>query len=323
MLTDIFNDPAHEGRLAGITYHCWWPSSSDPMYLYNVSENAQRVNYYGADYTPHAYFDGDVDGQYFTSNWDNQITSEEGVDSPIQVNLNIDHDHASNSGTVEAVISATETISYSNLRLRIAVTESHIPDVPGGSYFDEHNHCMRDMLPDATGNNVTISKGDVVRITEPYTLDLGTEVWDNLEMSAFVQSDNGHRVLQAATQTFPGPHVSISPAGTSVQVARGGTLSFDAFLSNTTNNAARGDLWLTVILPSGSEIEVPEANLHNSNPRSGTHPARGPGVASGPTRRYQARGPVGPCPVARRAQDEDVARELWEASEALVGPFFR
>jgi len=243
------------------------------MYLYNSSENSQRVNYYGADYTPHAYINGDRDVGSNYAAWDYWIGIEEDIASPIQINLNVDYDEASNSGTVEAVISATEEITYTNMKLRMAITENHIPDEPGGSPFDEFNHCMRDMLPTATGNTVTIAKGEVVTFSEPYTLDLVTTVWDNLEIVAWVQSDNGKRVLQAANQAFPGAHVSLSPAGSSVQVPLGGTLSFDAALSNNAGNNLSGDFWVTVRLPSGAEILVPEANLSGANPYAGTLPA--------------------------------------------------
>ena len=243
------------------------------MYQYNPTENGQRVNYYGADYTPHAYIDGNIDGGSSYGTWDGRITSEEAVASPIQSNLNIAHDNASNSGTVEAVISATEAIASYHRKPRSARAASHMPDAPGGSNFDEFNHCMRDMLPTATGNTVTISQGDVVRFSEPYTLDLVTTVWDNLEITAFVQSDQGHRVLQAARQDLPGAHVSLSPAGSSVQVPLGGTLSFDAFLSNNAGSLVSGDFWVTVKLPSGAELLVPEANLSDANPYSGSLPA--------------------------------------------------
>ena len=42
----------------------------------------------------------------------------------------------------------------------------------------------------------------------------------------------------------------------------------------------------------------------------------------GPTWVMQTRGPVGPSLVARRGRDEQMAAKLWEATEALVGPFF-
>jgi hypothetical protein len=243
------------------------------MYLYNIEENEDRINYYGGTiYTPHAFIDGHIDGEWDYTVWDSLITSEEAVSSPIQINLNIDHDNTTNSGTVEAVISATETISYVGLMLRIAITESHIPDFPWSPEFDEHNRCMRDMLPDALGSGVSISEGDVVRITEPYTLDLATEVWDNLEITAFVQADGSYYkdVLQAANQALPGVHVSLSPSGSTVQVPRGGTLSFEAFLSNNTSNNISGDFWLTIKLPSGAELVIPENFLSGSNPFSGS-----------------------------------------------------
>jgi NAD(P)-dependent dehydrogenase (short-subunit alcohol dehydrogenase family) len=51
-------------------------------------------------------------------------------------------------------------------------------------------------------------------------------------------------------------------------------------------------------------------------------PAAQPGVYYGPTGLMRARGPVGECWVAPRAQDEAVAKGLWEATEARVGAFF-
>ena len=47
-----------------------------------------------------------------------------------------------------------------------------------------------------------------------------------------------------------------------------------------------------------------------------------PGAYYGPTGLGQSRGPVGKSYVHPKAQDEDVARRLWEVSESLVGPFF-
>jgi len=46
------------------------------------------------------------------------------------------------------------------------------------------------------------------------------------------------------------------------------------------------------------------------------------GAYYGPTGLMRARGPVRECWVAPRAQDEAVAKGLWEATEARVGAFF-
>lgn len=51
-------------------------------------------------------------------------------------------------------------------------------------------------------------------------------------------------------------------------------------------------------------------------------PAAEPGTYYGPTSFGDSRGPVGESAVAERARDETVARELWERTESLVGPFF-
>lgn len=51
-------------------------------------------------------------------------------------------------------------------------------------------------------------------------------------------------------------------------------------------------------------------------------PSAKPGAYYGPTGLARARGPVGECWVAPQARDEQVARGLWEQSEARVGAFF-
>ncbi|MBU1984234.1 hypothetical protein KJ815_07480, partial [bacterium] len=40
-----------------ISYHPWWPSSSDPFYVWNVSENTARTNYYGVSSVPDIFVD--------------------------------------------------------------------------------------------------------------------------------------------------------------------------------------------------------------------------------------------------------------------------
>lgn len=52
-------------------------------------------------------------------------------------------------------------------------------------------------------------------------------------------------------------------------------------------------------------------------------PAARPGAYYGPTGIAQMGGAVGESYVAPAGLDEDVARKLWDATEALVGPFFR
>jgi hypothetical protein len=255
----------HEHNLAVVTYHAWWPSGSDPYYQYNPSENSARINYYGADYTPHAWFDGIVNGQYLTYLWESQIDTRATVPSPMAINLVVDYDNVTESGTVTAVMSATEAVTASNLKLRLALTESHLPPLGG---FDEFNYAMRDMIPNPTGTSVSISEGDVVSQSLPFTLDLANEDFNNLEFVAWVQSDNTKEVQQAAKFSLRGANVTIWPDAP-LSVPRGGTLFFNTQIVNHMNNMVSGDFWLSVKLPSGTELVIPEAYVNLPNPWSG------------------------------------------------------
>jgi hypothetical protein len=51
-------------------------------------------------------------------------------------------------------------------------------------------------------------------------------------------------------------------------------------------------------------------------------PSAKPGAYYGPTGLGQMGGAVGESFVADVAKDDAVARQLWEKTEALVGPFF-
>ena len=251
--------------LAVIAYHAWWPNSGDPYYQYNISENSGRINYYVADYTPHLWIDGNVDGQWLTNTWESKIVSDMAVESPIAINLVVDHDEVTGTGTIDAVISATEPITYTNLYVRFAITESDLP--PIHYYTQPIEYALRDMVTNITGQSLTIAQGDVVTKSTSYTLN-PTFDFENLEIVAFVQSDNGKRVLQAAKFTLPGPHVTVYPTG-EITVPKGGTLYFDSVVQNYRDNSVNGDFWLSAVLPNGNEVTIPESYLNLPNPLSG------------------------------------------------------
>lgn len=70
---------------------------------------------------------------------------------------------------------------------------------------------------------------------------------------------------------------------------------------------------------------VAQSATHGAYPLvlAAASPSAEPGVYYGPTGPFQMRGAVGPSYVADAAKDEEVARKLWEKTEAMVGPFFR
>jgi hypothetical protein len=192
VLDEIYS--RHLGTLAIIRYHAWWPSADDPYYQGNIEENTDRINYYAVNYVPHLWIDGDVDGEYQSSWWDSLIVEEESVPSPLEINLSADYGESGDYGTLTTVITATDSIEFTDLKTRFSITESHLPGI---RYFDEFNNVMRDMVPDAEGLALEITEGE--EVTEEVTYVLSND-WNfaNLDFIVFVQSDSGHRVLQAA-----------------------------------------------------------------------------------------------------------------------------
>jgi hypothetical protein len=95
---------------------------------------------------------------------------------------------------ITVTVLATDQISYSNLKLRIALTESNIGwQAPNGSYW--HHQTFRHMYPSTSGVSFSISEGET--FTYEYSFDVNSELVDeNCEIVAFVQSDNSHRILQ-------------------------------------------------------------------------------------------------------------------------------
>jgi hypothetical protein len=96
---------------------------------------------------------------------------------------------------MDVEIIATDQISYSNLKLRIAVTENHL-------YYngDYHENVFRDMTPHTSGISVSISQGDTVNINQEFTLNSQLDM-SNCKIVVFIQSDSGRRILQGAMES--------------------------------------------------------------------------------------------------------------------------
>lgn len=180
--------------LALIRYHAWWPSSGDPYYQYNVSQNTARINYYGADYTPHLWLDGNVNAGGDETTWNGRISSESRVDSPMDIEVRGNYDPSTRHVNLIVTVIATDQISYSNLKLRIALVESNIGwQAPNGVYW--HNQTFRNMYPSTSGVPFSIAEGQ--SYTYEYSFNINSSLnANNCSIIAFVQSDSGHRILQ-------------------------------------------------------------------------------------------------------------------------------
>jgi len=192
-LDQIISD--YPNNLALIRYHCWWPSSNDPFYMYNVIENTARVNYYGADYAPHFYVDGDVDYGYDASGWRGMLLNEMQKKSPLSIQVNGIYHSISAVGSLYVTITATGEPLDSDLYLRYCLVEN-------GLYYAAPNgernfqQVFRDMVPDTLGVPLVLHFGDTYVDTQTFQIDSTNINADTSDFVIFVQSDESKHILQ-------------------------------------------------------------------------------------------------------------------------------
>ena len=218
-LDQIF--PDYPDSLALVRIHCWWPESSDPFYQYNTSMNASRINYYGADYAPHFYIDGDVDGDADPDSWRSMILEQMGKNSPLDITLSGVYDTSTAAGTLFVNVDATGEPMQANLYLRCCLVENGIQynASNGQTVFYQ---VLRGLFPDGTGISLgALHKGDLVSHNIPFTIDTGTFNEDSLEFVVFVQSDDNKHILQ-------GGKIALSQIPTGIATGQSTGLKFVA-----------------------------------------------------------------------------------------------
>ena len=194
-----------------IQIHTWWPSAADPYFQHNVSENQNRINYYGADFTPHIYLDGIVDGGS-NGDWETMLLDRYAVDSPLKIELSGDP----GAGTVTAIITNTSASPVTG-QLRWALTETNLEF--GGN---PHENTHRDHFGAGTlGEAVTLMPGASITRTESFVMD-PIYVEDECEVVVYVQNDGTKEVIQANKIFFQLDEPELLAAGTTQDDAVGG-----------------------------------------------------------------------------------------------------
>jgi len=192
------------GKISAIKYHGWWPGVNDPMYVFNTSENRNRIRYYDIIGVPTLYSDGIILPDHCNL-WDgapgcldqNDIDSAQGIPSVFQIQLNNSDSAGYFNGSV--TVTALTDVSYPSLVLRTSVIEDTIiyTTFPGTNGETDFYQTMRRILPDTDG----ISLPPMIQnqtFTYHFSWPIDTPcVASQLRTVAFVQDENTGKVWQS------------------------------------------------------------------------------------------------------------------------------
>ncbi len=185
----------YEYAFVPIAYHVWFPVPDDPFYLYNPGEIRDRNGYYENQETPHFFLDGAIDCGNAPELWTPFVIDQISISSPLEMSFAGSYDPNTLSGQFTVIIHAEDNPGVSNLKLRIALTESNIFwQAPNGSNL--HNYIFRDMIPDAFGRSISIAQGETKQFTFSFDVPQPLDE-DYCTLVAFVQSDQNREILQA------------------------------------------------------------------------------------------------------------------------------
>ena len=131
------------------------------------------------------------------------------VPTSLAIDLKVEYGDKADTGMVYVQVIAEGVVGFTDLRLRMALTEDNI------TYSLKHyDQILRDYLPNPNGISFTIAQGDTFKHSEQFVMETG---WNaaNCNLVAFVQNDTERMVVQCAqtpvpastpvvTETYPG-----------------------------------------------------------------------------------------------------------------------
>ena len=175
---------------------------------YATSTSNGRLSYYNNEYLPTAYFNGgdEIVGSSGSSMYDSYLPKYNSAIAELS-DFTLEMNYVRTGLDYEVTIDVNEVAAYAgtNLRIHLALIESHIPENWGG--LTEVNFVDRAMYPNVNG---TAYSGDATSLVLNFTAD---ESWalENCELIAFVQ-DNATKEILQADKAFLGEPVGVNNA---------------------------------------------------------------------------------------------------------------
>lgn len=193
----------NDGTVHHISYHPWWPSNQDPMYVHNIDENTARTQYYGVGAVPTMILRGNqwTGGPAGVSS--SLIQSDIKDGSPLRVKV-IETINGSQYD-LSILLESVNTIPGGTYVLHTAIIESNktYPSPPGNNGETYFPNIFRKLISGVGGDTVVLaSMGNSITKNLSYTMD---PAWDanKIYVIAFVQNLGTKEVINSGSTLDP------------------------------------------------------------------------------------------------------------------------
>ncbi len=194
-VNSFVNSHLAAGDLSVVRVHVSWPSSSDPIYAANPTEQTARKNFYSVSSVPRLYIDGTYSGGSSSvgslQTWFNNRNAV-----PCYLNIDVAKENTNDTGTLYITLNAEQALGSETLRLHAILVED---DVPGAGYWSSSvfEQAFRDNLCGSSGQVITFGSSypSTINVELPY----GTSgmVESNASLAVFVQGQSTREVYNA------------------------------------------------------------------------------------------------------------------------------
>jgi hypothetical protein len=177
-------------------------------YPFNSAAASARFSFYGIGGLPDAWFDGvlrelgGIGGGNMYGYYLNRYNQREGILSDFTIQITVSH--TGNNGNAHIVVNKVGSPTSTNMKLLVAITESHIPYNWYG--LTEVNWVNRLMAPNASGTTLNFGSNTTLTFDIPFTVD-ASWVIGNLNVIAFIQDFTTKEVLNANVVPYLGVNI--------------------------------------------------------------------------------------------------------------------
>lgn len=241
---------ANTDRAHHIAFHTSWPSSSDPMYKYNIPDNTNMTTYYGVSGVPDMYANGNRIGSPVSANVG---MLESAGTSPVKILL----EQITNSDSIEATVKLLTKVKLDtgNYVMRVAVIEKlyKYSGAPNGE--KEFPNVFRSFV----ANNVEVSFKELNQVQTfkyKFAIDKVNWVADQLYVLAYIVNTKTKEILNSGTSN----DAKIDFLVDNPLKGNSDTLVYDFYVDNYSTENAKLDIRLTGDYPLQWTVKIENPN---------------------------------------------------------------